>query len=258
MPAFYDFDGERYLPRREATGPWSPEHQHGGPPTALMARACERLAPEPGVRVARLTLELLRPIPLRPLTVRAELATAGRIAQRVAVSLWDGARELARGLALRLRGEPMALPPIALELEAPRPPEACARVADLDFGIGDVGYHTAVELRVERGVIGRGPVRVWMRPLVELVAGEAMTPLERVMVCADSGNGVSQVLDPRRFSFVNADLGVHLHRLPDGEWVGLESRTLVAPDGIGEAETRLWDARGPFGRGQQMLVVRGR
>jgi hypothetical protein len=100
-----------------------------------------------------------------------------------------------------------------------------------------------------------GPATVWMRPRVALVDGEQVTPLGRVLVAADSGNGVSAALDWRRYLFINVDLSVHLHRLPSGDWVCLDAITLPGRNGVGLADTRLLDQRGPIGRAAQTLLV---
>jgi hypothetical protein len=101
-----------------------------------------------------------------------------------------------------------------------------------------------------------GPATVWMRPRVPLVEGEAISPLQRTMLAADGGNGVSAPLDWSRFIFINTDLTVHLLRPPDGEWVCLDSVTHV--DGLGMTDTALWDERGRIGRAAQTLLVRKR
>ena len=69
---------------------------------------------------------------------------------------------------------------------------------------------------------------------------------------------MSAAFDFERNRFVNVDLGVHLHRLPAGEWVGLEATTTPEPSGIGLADTALWDERGPLGRALQTLLIERR
>ena len=91
-----------------------------------------------------------------------------------------------------------------------------------------------------------------------LVAGERPSPLQRVLIAADSGNGVSATLDWSRYLFINVDLSVHLHRLPAGEWVCLEAVTIPEPTGVGLADTAVYDERGPLGRALQTLLVRER
>ena len=120
----------------------------------------------------------------------------------------------------------------------------------------DEGYHSATEVRfVEGSYLEAGPARAWMRTKVPLVEGEEPTPLERLLLAADSGNGVSAPLDYRRFTFINADLSVAVRRLPDGEWVGLDSVTHVEADGIGLSDTALHDEQGEVGRATQSLLV---
>jgi hypothetical protein len=94
-----------------------------------------------------------------------------------------------------------------------------------------------------------------MRMGVPLLPGEEPSPLQRVLVAADSGNGVSAALDWRRYLFINVDLSVHLHRMPEGEWVCLDAVTLPQPNGVGMADTALFDERGPIGRAAQTLLV---
>jgi hypothetical protein len=120
------------------------------------------------------------------------------------------------------------------------------------------GYALAVEA-LDVGVgTQEGGVAAWLRSRVPLVLGETPSPLQRVMVAADSGNGVAIPLDPRRFTFVNADLIVALYRPLDGEWVCLDAVTRYDRGGIGLTETRLWDRRGPIGRALQTLVLEAR
>jgi hypothetical protein len=88
-----------------------------------------------------------------------------------------------------------------------------------------------------------------------LIAGEPPSPLQRVLIAADSGNGVSATLDWRRYLFINVDLTVQLHTLPVGEWVCLDAITIPQPTGMGLADTALYDERGPIGRATQTLLV---
>jgi hypothetical protein len=94
-----------------------------------------------------------------------------------------------------------------------------------------------------------------MRIRRPLVAGEEPSALQRVLAVADSGNGISATLDYARYLFINVDLTVHLHRLPAGEWVCLDSVTVPEPSGIGQTDTVLLDERGPIGLAAQTLMV---
>ena len=108
---------------------------------------------------------------------------------------------------------------------------------------------------VRGGFAEPGPAVVWMRMRQPLVAGEEPSPLQRVLVAADSGNGVSATLDWTRYLFINVELTVHLHRALAGEWVCLDAITIPEPNGVGIADTALYDERGPIGRAMQALLV---
>ncbi|HVQ75022.1 MAG TPA: thioesterase family protein [Candidatus Binatia bacterium] len=252
--AFFVEEAGRLVPTAATRGPWSDRHQHGGPPAAAMARAIERaVAGEDAALVARFTLDLARPVPLAPLSVRVQRVRDGRRVRGFAAVLSAGDQEIARASALLIRTEPLDLPPPAPGAGPPHP-ETAAPFA-FPFFTEAVGYHTAMETRLVGNAFGTGAAFMWLRMRVPLVAGEAPSPLQRVLIAADSGSGVSAALDSRRFTFVNADLSVHLHRLPEGEWVGLDSATTVERHGVGLARTMLVDRQGPVGSALQSLVL---
>ena len=191
-------------------------------------------------------------------------ARPGRKEQIVEASFRAGDSEVARALGLRLRRVPLALPPGAER--GPSPPPGPGRGTETrppwDDGILRPAFHAdAVEHRFVAGGFDRpGPATDWIRLRVPVVAGEATTPLARVAAAADFGNGVSWVLSRLEgWQFINPDLTIYLHRMPGGEWVCLEAVTWVEPHGVGVAESRLWDERGPIGRAiQSLLLDRGR
>ena len=253
--SFYVADGDAFRSTELTRGPWSPDHQHAGPPAALLARALERAVPAE-LAVTRVTIEILRPVPLAPLRVATQPLRAGRKVQ------WHGADLLAADGTLLARAHAVAIRTAALQLPVhgdpvadPVRPPADSAPFQFSFFAWPMGYHMGMEGRLARGTVGKGPVAMWMRMRCPLVEGEAPSPLQRVMIAADSGNGVSFVLDPRRHTFVNPDLTVYLHRPPAGEWVCLDARTIPQERGIGLADTRLLDEQGPIGRSVQSLVI---
>jgi hypothetical protein len=252
--AFYARDGGRYVPSELTRGPWDPRAQHAGPPSALLGRAVERCEPREGMQVGRITLEILGPVPLAPLETSARVVRPGRSVELLEASLSGPDGEVMRATAWRLRpGE------VGVDSEpdgAPPGPEHGATSEFFATG-QNVGYHTAMEYRfVEGAFLEIGPATVWMRMCGPLVAGENPSPLERVLVAADSGNGVSAALDYERYVFINTDLSVHLLRMPAGEWVCLDATTHI--EGLGLSDTALWDERGRIGRAAQTLLVRER
>jgi Thioesterase-like superfamily len=253
--AFFEVLGrDRYRATELTRGPWDPGLQHAGPPAALLGRAVEGHGDRSGRQVARMTFEILRPLPIAELTVATRTLRGGRSVELVEASLAAGATEVLRATALRIRTTDQDLP--AGLVPGPRLPGPETGRVEPFFPTGqEVGYHTAMEFRFVAGsFLELGPATVWTRMRHPLVAGEAPSPLCRVLVAADSGNGVSATLDFRRWRFINPDLTVYLLRPPAGEWVALEAATTAAA-GLGLADTTLHDQQGPIGRGTQALFV---
>ncbi|HWM54087.1 MAG TPA: thioesterase family protein [Solirubrobacterales bacterium] len=256
MPeAFYEPDGDGFIATELTRGPWDPGAQHAGPPSALLGRAIEGLDGAEGFQVGRVTFEILKSVPIGPVRVEAEVVRPGRRVQLVEASLSNDEGELMRARAWRLRTAPLELPD---GVSTPGPPPGPEEGSQPEFfATGqDVGYHTAMEWKsVGGGFLEPGPATVWMRMLCPLVAGEEPTPLQRTLVAADVGNGISAVLDWRRYLFINVDLSVHLERMPEGEWVCVDAVTLPQPNGTGTAESVLSDERGRIGRAAQTLLI---
>ena len=256
--AFFTTRADAFEPSELTRGPWDPDAQHAGPPAALVARALERVGEPDGKRIGRVTFEILGPVPLADLRVEARVVRPGRSVELLEASLTGPEGELIRASAWRLRTEPVELEP-APPADPPGHGPADGEHRDFFPTGADVGYHTAMEYRFVSGAfLESGPAVVWMRMLHPLVEGEEPSPLQRVAVAADSGNGVSAALDYRRFLFINTDLTLHLHRLPETQWVCLDAVTRPEADGVGMADTLLWDERGRIGRANQTLLVRGR
>ncbi len=254
--AFFEALGpDRFRATELTRGPWDPGLQHAGPPAALLGRAVERHGDRPGLQVARITFDIVRPLPIAELTVATSTLRGGRSVELVGATLTAGDTEVLRATALRIRrADGLQLPGDLLPGPRLPGPEAGRTVPFFPTG-QEVGYHTAMEARFVAGSFREpGPASVWMRMRHPLVPGEAPSPLCRVLVAADSGNGVSASLDFRRWRFINPDLTVYLLRYPVGEWVALESAT-AATAGVGLADTGLHDQRGPIGRSAQALFV---
>lgn len=242
-------------------GPWHPEHQHAGPPIALVCGAIEATAHEHGLtHLARLTANLLRPVPIGELTVEVVTDYTGRNAGHFSAHLIAGDKEVARFTALAQREAPLALPAELPGHPLPAPPRApeATPAGAFPFDDGSPGYGRLVETRLVRGTIFNGPCAVWFRLRHPLVEGEPASGYQRTAVAADSGNGISGVLDYRQYSFVNADLTIHWLRRPVGEWVLLDARTCLGDQGGGLAESALYDSQGLIGRAIQSLAVRAR
>lgn len=253
-------DSECFVPTEHARGPWDPNALHGGAPAALIASAFERVEPGRELVIGRLSFELLRPVPMAPLTLATSIVRPGRRVQELSAELSAGDQLIARASALRVQPVPgdaarEARPPSRVDAPMPGPDEAEPLRFALDGDERASFAATAMEMRSFQPRDGVPPGRVWMRLRHPLLPGEPLSPLARLAATADFGNGVSAALPFDRFLFINADLTVHLERLPRGEWIGLDARTLVCEDGAGTAEGVLHDVDGPVGRAFQTLVV---
>jgi hypothetical protein len=253
--AFYLPDGEdRFLATELTRGPWDPRAQHAGPPAALLGRAVERLGDRADLQTARITFEIMRPVPIAAVQVAARRLRDGRNTELVEASLSADGVEVMRATALRIRRAELPLPPGLAEARRLPGPDQGRHEPFFPTG-QEVGYHTAIEWRFVAGsFLEAGPATVWLRMRHPLLPGETPSPLVRVLAAADSGNGVSAALDYRRWLFINADLTVYLVRPPVGEWVALEAATTIA-GGVGMATSVLHDEQGPIGRGLQALLV---
>jgi hypothetical protein len=250
-------DGARFHATASTTGPWFADAQHVGPPSALLARAMERLPDGRGLQLVRLTVEVLGPVPAAEVQVTAAVERPGRSIELVAAEMSAGGRTVLRARGWRIAaGDTTAVTAGAAE-PLPPPVEGTPQTT---WGEGWLpGFVDAVEWRwVAGGPPGTGPGTAWIRPRVPLVAGEKPTPAQRLMLAADCANGVGAPLDLREWLFVNTELTVHLHRPPVGEWIGVDATTVVGPTGAGTVSAVLHDEHGHTGRSAQALIVRPR
>lgn len=239
-------------------GLWNPLHQHAGPSIAIACRGFEQEASRHGLtHIARITTNLLRPVPIGELRLEVTTDYAGRNVGHFSGRLLAGDKEVARYTALAhreaevplpadLQGHPLAQAPKSVEASVP------ARFPrDRDY----TGYGDLVEVRVAAGRMFAGPCAVWFRMKHPLLAGEPTSVYQRLAVIADSNNGISAILDFKRYVFVNSDITINLLRRPVGDWVCLEARTLLGPQGCGHAESTIYDTQGLVGRALQTLVI---
>lgn len=257
MEAFYESRGDgRYSSSKDTAGPWSVDSQHLGPPSALLTRELERCENGRDMLLARITVEILGPVPVEDLWVSAKVERPGRSVEMLAATLSTVDKTVARASAWRIArsdsasqvtGAAPALAPVEHAAEFGRPEG------------WSPGYIDKMQWMSLRGSLTEpGPATVWVRQRIPLVAGEQQTPLQRLMTVADSASGVSNWLDPTRWLFINTELTVHIQREPVGEWIGLDAKTVIGPDGVGTAVSDLHDQHGQVGNTAQALLVRPR
>jgi hypothetical protein len=257
MDAIFRVDGNDVVTSPYAAGPWDPTMQHGSPPAALVVWAAERIPTPVPMRVARVTVDLMRPVPVASLTIESEIVREGRKIQLCAVRLLARGVVVVGATVLKIKMQASDLPPEAViePVELPGPEQS--RIERVDSSSSP--FVTGMSLRAARGHFGvPGPGAIWYRVDRPIVEGAAVSQAMRAMAAADFCNGTASVLDFRAWTFLNADLTVNFSREPAGEWILLDAESWIGPDGAGLAMARLADARGYFGRAVQSLVIEKR
>ncbi|MEA2447041.1 MAG: hypothetical protein QOK47_678 [Actinomycetota bacterium] len=251
--AFFVQDTEdRFISTDHTRGPWAPDAQHAGPPAALIGRSIEQHGDRADMQVTRITFEILQPVPVEPVTIETSVVRPGKKVELIDATLSASGKEIVRARAWRIRTTELDLEVFEPKLDPPPGPDAGRIVQPFT----DAGYLSAMETRfIEGSFLEVGPAVAWFRMRHPLVDGEETSPLSRVLIAADSGNGISASLDWSKWLFINPDLTVYLHRLPRSEWVCLDATTWLEREGLGLAASTIFDEQGHIGRGTQSLFV---
>lgn len=250
-------EGHRFHATASTTGPWFADAQHVGPPSALLTRALARLDGGAGTQLARVTVEVLGPVPAGEVHVTAAVERPGRAIQLMTAEMSAGGRPVLRARAWRLAAGDTTAAAVGAADPLPPPTQATPQTTWAEGWLP--GFINAVEWRwLAGGPPGTGPGVAWVRLRVPLVEGEKPSPAQRLMVAADCANGIGAPLDLREWLFVNTDLTVHLHRPPTGDWIGVSATTVIGPTGAGTVSALLHDEDGQTGRSAQALIVRRR
>lgn len=256
MDPLYVLDGATAVTSPNAAGPWGPM-QHGGAPAALIVHAAETTPSLAPMRIARMTVDLMRPVPLAPLTVATEIVRQGKKLQLLSIRLLDGETEVTRASVLRLGRVDQPLPP-----EGDPPPITLPFPDDIPATQRThrgCAFNDGVEMRPANGNWGRpGPAALWIKVNWQIVAGAPLFPVMQAAIAGDYCNGTSSWLDFTKWTFINADLQLSFARDPVGEWILLDAETYPGPDGSGVAFARLGDIKGWFGRAAQSVIFERR
>jgi len=236
---------------------WDREIQHGSPPLALMTKLIEEQAIDSGLRVGRLTLDILGAIPVTQVRVRTWVERPGSRISMLAAQMSaprpdGGKRAVARVTAWLLA------PSDTADAATDRyPPLVEGESVPMPRNWNTSGYLQTVSWRTQRTAEDQSNV-VWLSPLVPLVDSEQTTELQRLAMVVDCANGAGAALDPEKFVFMNTDTAVHLHRLPLGNDFAVRGRGSIGPDGIGVTTADIFDRQGFIGTVAQTLLVQRR
>lgn len=233
---------------------WTPEIQHGSPPLALLTKFIEESVP-PGMRIGRLSMDILGAVPVAEVAVRTWIERAGR---RICLLVAEMTEPSTGRAVVRLTAWALATSDTADVALDRYPALTEGDTAPLEWQWRDTGgYLDTVQWRPQHGE-SAGACVYWLRPLAGLVDDEPTTPLQRLTMVVDSANGIGGVLDSQRFVYMNTDTTVHLHRLPAGSDFAVRARGSIGPDGIGVTTAEIFDAQGFIGTSAQTLLVQRR
>jgi hypothetical protein len=257
MNAIYRVDGKRAETSPDAAGPWDASMQHGSAPAALVTWAAEAIPSSAPMQIVRVTIDLMRPVPVAPLTIETEVLRQGRKIQLCAVKLLADNVVVVRATVLKVRADSLPLPSDIADAAIDVPPSDQGTPMEPPFS--RTPFVTGLSVSVVRGgFLKPGPGAIWYRIDRPIVEGAAVSQMIRAVVAADFCNGTSSMLDFDTWTFLNADLTVSLARAPVGDWILLNAETWIGPDGAGIATGRLGDSKGYFGRAVQSLVIEKR
>ncbi len=255
-PFYHSLQPGQFEATQSTVGPWHATVQHGGPPSALLLREIERVAGiSAGFDWKRATVEFIRPIPIAKLTVRVKPVHQGRKMQLYSAALEVNHKVVARVVASAARRLELQVPDHGVMHTPPERGPDESTPEEASFFPEGMGYHKAMDTRFAVGDFGFGPCAAWFRMRVPLVDDEPATPIQRVLITADSVSGTSRILDNGKYAYMNTDLTVHLVRPAEGEWICIDAATSIGNTGSGLASSRISDVHGGIGQSLQTLLV---
>lgn len=245
MTAFFERDGDLYVPGDFCRGPWNRESLHGRAISALLGYGIEQHVPAEDWHIARLTVDMFRLAPHLPVRLRTELVRDGNRVRSVEAALLIEGVEVARGSGLVLRRADVPSTALDEGLEVIPSPDSAS--AMYETGEGPFGDHRdGWDTRLIREEGAPDASFAWMRMGAPFIGGEATSAFVRTAGAADFANPHSNRSQPR-MAFINADMTLHLHRYPEGAWLGFEARAHNSVGGIAIGSCRLYDLTGPVG-----------
>jgi hypothetical protein len=253
MQSFYTKRNHGYVATGLSKGPWNPAHQHGGAASGLLTSILEAQIGS-GYTAAALHVEFLRPVPVGYCEASTETTRESASIRGLRATLRTIDRPVATLTAMWVKDESGLPTPTHLVQGPIRLPDECEQLA-----LPDSGYASALDVRVVSGTWGKTQhLCAWMRLGAALLPGEKPSPVATLMTLVDSCAGLAQPVDIQRFTFLNADPMVRLHRVPEGEWLCLDAQSTTTAHGLGLSEARLFDQQGFLGTASQTLLIRKR
>jgi hypothetical protein len=259
----FERNGEAFMPTLAAQGPWDPTTLHGGPVAALLAREAEQVETDAPMRVGRMTIDLLRPVPMKPLELRHEVIRRGRQIVLVDSQMWWEERLVARASSLLVHVGRQVGSSSTKRVAGEGPPIPGPETEGKDEFQSDVlegywvpGFVQSVELRRVVGESrGGAPTVAWSKLKLPVIEGEHPTALQMLACNGDFASGLGNYVNMLDYASPNADLTYNLLRYPESEWLGMDAASVVGDDGIAQSRARMFDEVGFLGTATATLVV---
>ena len=237
-------------PQAAAMGSWNRSHQNGVAFNGLLAHLCEGYQYCDDLRVCRITVDIHHPVPFEPIGTACRMVRDGRRLQILEVDILAGERLVARATALRIR-KSQSPPAVAPQEARPLPDAAGDQPATRVLAAG-----CPIETRMVAGSVKEpGPGAFWSRVNSQIIEGEEVGALARVVAAADLASGPSSIVLSSQWSFANIDLTVYLTRSIVDAWVFVSSQTHSAGNGTAVVNSRIGDRDGEVGVAHQVLYV---
>lgn len=246
-----------YQPTEHAQGAWNEHEQHMAPATGILTRELSEFAPQDNMRIARISLDILGLIPLDEFTITTRCIRPGKTIELIESVMSSRDRDCIIARAWRLITQDTSMIAGLEDQNAPHHPDELPVWEDMKGWPG--GFIQSVRLVAEADRrSGKG--MIWITTDLDMVAGEPTYDLVHLLGLADTANGVVPRLGlglaDAGWMFPNTDLQIHMHRSPQGRWLGIEAVQQYGADGIGVTSAILHDTQGPFGRSEQILTIR--
>lgn len=239
---FFRKDGGLFTPTRAGVGPWDANSLHGRVIIGLLGAEIERRHGSPEYMPARLTVDMYKLPDLSPVEVVTRIVKDGYRIKVIDAEFISGGVSAGRATCQLLRKTEN--PPGQVWMREPwgaPAPDDTPQAAESPMG-------GMWKMRPISGKMrGFEPRRTWMAEVREVVEGDPLTPFVRVAVAADFASPFANIGD-QGLGYINTDLTVYLHREPVGEWIGFESLTHGATQGVAIGECLLHDQEGYIGQ----------
>ncbi len=267
MSAYYHFikreqqaDGvsvAHYKPTQHAQGAWNEHEQHMAPATGILTAELKSFAPQAHMRLARISLDILGLIPLDDFMITTRCIRPGKTIELIEAVMSSRGRDAIIARAWRLMTQDTSEIAGLEDQKSVYKPEDLPVWDDMKGWPG--GFIESVRLVAEPD---RRPGKgmVWITNDLDMVEGEPTDDIVHLLGMVDTANGVvprlGLGLSNLEWMFPNTDLQIHMHRAPQGRWLGIEAVQQYGADGIGVSSAILHDTQGPFGRSEQILTIR--